>query len=280
MRKIDLHVHTACSDGTVTPAELVRLAKEAGLSAVAITDHDTEAGVREAEEAGRRLGIEVVPGIEISTKHLVAVHILGYYIDVAAPALREVLDFVIQDRDTRNRRLAEMMAADGLPVSYELMQSRFGPVIGRPHFAEILVELGLAESINDAFARFVNKGQRYYLPRTILPIERAVDIIVRSGGVAVLAHPFQYKKDDGELRELIEHCMEHGLRGLECRYCGYSREREEYLERLAGEYSLFRTGGSDFHGGHKPDNSLGGTGALDTPYEWLEELKTITRGVR
>ena len=266
MREIDLHIHTTGSDGTYTPREAVKLARDRGLKAMAVTDHDTVIGYPEAAAAGEELGIEVVPGIEISevvpgieisTKYGVAVHVLGYYIDPASPALRPVLDWVVADRDSRNRKMAELMAADGLPVTYEGMQERFGEVIGRPHFARVLVELGLAESINDAFARFVEKGQKYYMPRTIMPIDQAVEIIVNSGGVPVLAHPFQYKKNDEELRELIEHCMDHGLKGMECRYSGYGPEKVAYLEALAAEYGLVKTGGSDFHGDNKPHIQLG-----------------------
>ena len=274
MREIDLHVHTTASDGTCTPAEVAELAHKIGLKAIAITDHDTESGYFEAAEAGEKLGIEVVPGIEISTKYGVAVHILGYFIDPQSPELRPVLDWVINDRNDRNRKMAELMAADGLPFDYDEMRARFGESIGRPHFARMLYELGLAESVNDAFERYVEKGQKYYLPRTIIPIEMAVETICRSGGVAVLAHPFQYKKNDAELRELIEHCMAHGLRGMECRYSGYDAQQTACLEGLAEEYGLLKTGGSDFHGANKPTISLGaGKGELNVPYAWLGRLK-------
>lgn len=273
MKRIDLHVHTTASDGTASPAEAVRLAREAGLSAIAITDHDTVSGYAEAAEAGEKYGVEVVPGIEISTKYGRAVHILGYYIDPNSDKLAPVLEWVVHDRDERNRKMAELMAADGLPVSYEEMHRRFGAVIGRPHFAEVLVELGLARDIRDAFDRYVEKGQKYYLPRNFLSIERSIEIIREAGGVPVLAHPFQYKLDDAGLRELIGHCMESGLQGMECRYSGYSVEQSKYLGRLAEEYGLIKTGGSDFHGDNKKHISIGaGTGGLDVPYKYLEKL--------
>lgn len=276
MKKIDLHVHTSASDGTLSGREVAELAHSLGLSAIAISDHDTAAGYFEAAEAGKELGLEVVPGIEISTKYGRAVHILGYYIDPKAPSLEHVLNWIVNDRDTRNRKMAEMMAADGLPVSYEMMHQRYGEVIGRPHFASLLVELGLASSIQDAFDRYVEKGQKYYQPRTILPIERAVEIIVEAGGIPVLAHPFQYRMDDALLRELIEYCMSFGLRGMECRYSGYDEEQVAYLEALAGEYGLVKTGGSDFHGSNKPHIALGsGMGNLTVPYDFLEKLKEI-----
>lgn len=274
MKKIDLHVHTTASDGTASPAEAVKLAKEAGLAAIAITDHDTASGYAEAAEAGRVYGVEVVPGIEISTKYGRAVHILGYYIDPHSEKLAPVLDWVVRDRDERNRKMAERMAADGLPVRYEEMRRRFGEVIGRPHFAEVLVELGLARDVQDAFDRYVEKGRKYYLPRHFLSIERSIEIICEAGGVPVLAHPFQYRLDDAGLRELIEHCMESGLRGMECRYTGYSREQSGYLCRLAEEYGLIQTGGSDFHGENKKHISIGtGTGSLEVPYRYLEALR-------
>ena len=274
MKTIDLHVHTTASDGTCRPAEIVRLAAEAELAAVAITDHDTAEGYTEAAAAARETGLEVVPGIEISTRFFGAVHILGYYIDPLSPQLRPVLDWVVQDRDERNRKMAELMAADGLPVDYEQMHARFGAVVGRPHFAQLLVELGLAESVPDAFDRYVEKGRKYYVGRHFLSIERSIEIIHLAGGVPVLAHPFQYKLDDARLRELIEHCLESGLRGMECRYTGYDEEQVAYLLALAEEYGLLPTGGSDFHGANKPHIRLGrGLGALTVPYEYLAGLK-------
>ena len=277
MRQIDLHIHSTASDGTCTPAEIAALAARQGLTAVALTDHDTVLGYPALQDAAAALGLETVPGIEISTKYGGAVHILGYYIAPYPPALEPVLNWVVRDRDERNEKMCALMAADGLPVSYAEMKRRFGEVIGRPHFADILVELGLASSVRDAFDRYVEKGQRYYVPRTILPIERAIEIIRLSGGVPVLAHPFQYKRDDAGLRELIEYCMGQGLRGMECRYSGYSPEQSAYLEDLAEEYGLVKTGGSDFHGSNKPQIALGSgiKDNLSVPYEWLYQLKEL-----
>ena len=278
MKLIDLHTHTTASDGTLSPAELAEAAAGLGLAALAVTDHDTASGYPEAARAGERLGLEVVPGIEISTKYGGAVHILGYYINPRSEKLRPVLDWVVEDRDARNEKMAALMAADVLPVSYEAMQQRFGKVIGRPHFAELLVELGYARDMRDAFDRFVEKGRKYYLPRNFLSIERSIEIILQAGGVPVLAHPFQYKRDDAGLRALITHCMESGLLGMECRYSGYSPEQSAYLEKLAEEYGLVKTGGSDFHGGIKPSIALGrGRGSLSVPYEYLEKLKELAR---
>ncbi len=274
MKKIDLHIHTTASDGTFTPDGVVREAARLGLAAVAITDHDTAEGYRAAAAEGERLALEVVPGIEISTKFRAAVHILGYYIDTESPALGEVLDWMHRDREERNVKLCAMLREKGVDVDIERMHARFGELVGRPHFAEVMIEHGLARDMNDAFERLLNKNRPFFIPRQFLPIERSVEIIREAGGVPVLAHPFQYRLDDASLRELIEHCMDSGLEGIECRYSGYDGDMCAYLESLAAEYGLVRTGGSDFHGAIKPDIRLGeGRGELSVPYAFLEELR-------
>ena len=271
MREIDLHVHTTASDGTSTPREAVMRASRLGLRAMAVTDHDTISGHDEAIAAGNEYGVEIVPGIEVSTKYGVSVHILGYYLEKLVPVLAKM----VNDRDVRNEKIAALMAADGLPVNYAEMKARFGDAIGRPHFGRILVELGLAESVSDAFTRYLGRDKCYFVPRRTVDIESSVEAIVQSGGVPVLAHPFQYQKNDAELRELIERCMSHGLRGIECRYSGYDANQTAYLEKLADEYGLLKTGGSDYHGANKPQISLGTgiAGELDVPYTWLERLR-------
>ena len=275
MKRIDLHIHTTASDGTFTPEEVVREAARLGLGAVAITDHDTAAGYPAAAAEGERLGLEVVPGIEISTKFRAAVHILGYYIDVRSPALDEVLDWMHRDREERNVKLCAMLREKGVDVDIERMHERFGDLVGRPHFAEIMVENGMARDVNDAFERLLNKNRPFFIRRQFLSIERSIEIIRAAGGTAVLAHPFQYRLDDAGLRELIEHCLESGLEGIECRYSGYDADMCAYLESLAAEYGLLRTGGSDFHGAIKPDIRLGaGQGELDVPYAFLAELRS------
>lgn len=281
MKTIDLHIHTTASDGTESPAEAVRRARELGLGAIAITDHDTVSGCAEAVSEGQKLGLEVVPGVELSSRYGRTIHILGYFLRTNSPALTRVLDGVVAERDARNRKMAAMMAADGIPIDYEEMHRRFGPVIGRPNFGQILVELGRASSVQDAFDRFIEKGQRYYLPRKMISIERSVEVIREAGGVPVLAHPFQYRLEESALRQLIEHCMDHGLLGLECRYSLYDEEQSQYLLSLASEYGLIPTGGSDFHGSNKPQIALGtGKGDLAVPAAWLEPLRAMATSTR
>ena len=277
MREIDLHVHTTASDGTETPREVVQLAAAKGLRAIAITDHDTVLGCREAMDEGAKLGIEVVPGIEFGTKYGIAVHMLGYYMDLDSPVLSAMTRSIVEDRDTRNEKTVKLMQENGIDVTYAQLKERFGEVIGRPHFAHILMENGLAQSVPDAFDRLLGKGMKYHQYRHTLEIHEVIECIVNSGGVAVLAHPFQYKKNDAELRELIEHCMSFGLKGMECRYSGYNAEQVAYLEALAEEYGLIKTGGSDFHGENKPHIQIGSgiKDTLDVPYSWLETLKAV-----
>lgn len=273
---IDLHIHTTASDGTLSPAQVVRTAHELGLQAIAITDHDTVSGFGEAAAEGAELGLEVVPGLELSSRYGRIIHILGYYVRTESPILGRVLESIVGERDERNRKIAALMAADGLAADYGEMKRRFGPVIGRPHFGQLLVEQGKAESVPQAFARFLNKGQRYYLPRKMPSIERAVECIREAGGVPVLAHPYQYGLEEPALRQLIEHCMDHGLLGLECRYSSYSEEQSQALLSLAREYGLAPTGGSDFHGDSKPNIAIGsGEGSLAVPASWLPPLRNL-----
>ncbi len=281
MDRIDLHIHTTASDGSVSPAEIVRRAASIGLKAIAITDHDTTSGFDEALSVAEQNHIEVISGIEISTRFHSAVHILGYCVNTRQKDLCSELAYIVQERDYRNKKICELMQADGLPVSYDEMKARFGDVIGRPHFARLLVEMRMAADVQEAFKRYMNKGRCYYLPRNFLSIERSVEIIRLAGGVPVLAHPFQYRLNDEELRDLIEHCMQWGLGGIECYYSGYSESQSTYLTQLASEYHLTVTGGSDYHGTPKPQIQLGtGTGNLAVPYRLLHPLKLKAQIIR
>ena len=272
---IDLHIHTTASDGSFSPSEVVKLAASAGLSAIAVTDHDTVSGYSEAASEGLKYMLEIIPGVELSTRFHRAVHILGYCIDPAHPGLQAEIDGIISERDRRNEIICSMMREDGLPVYYDELKTRFGKVVGRPHFAKVLTELGYAEDVQDAFRRYLEVGQRYFQRRSFPSIERTLEVITSSGGIPVLAHPFQYRLDDTEMHDLIRHCIDYGLHGIECFYSGYSSMQNAYLIKLASEYSLLQTGGSDFHGLSKPQIQIGtGTGDLRVPYSLLETLKS------
>ena len=280
-KTVDLHIHTTASDGSCSPAEVVRMAHELGLSAVAITDHDTVSGCAEAAAAGQELGLEAVAGVELTSRYGKTIHILGYFVRTNSPALTRTLDGIAAERKARGRKMAAMMAADGIPIDYDELCRRFGPSPDLPQFGEALVELGKAESVQDACGRYLEKGQPYYLPRRTISIQRSVEVIREAGGVPVLAHPFQYKLDEPDLRQLIEHCMDHGLLGLECRYSLYDEEQSQYLLSLAKEYGLVPTGGSDFHGSNKPHISIGtGTGTLAVPESWLEPVRALATSTK
>ena len=275
-KTIDLHTHTSASDGTLSPSELISLASDTGLSAVAITDHDTVSGIAEATSEGEKCGIEVVPGIEFSTKYKGMVHLLGFYINPECPELLAELDNIVRDRDERNEKIVEIMRADGIDITYEQMKERFGDVIGRPHIATILVENGIAADTADAFARYVSKGMEYYVPRRTLPIERCFELIQQAGGLAILAHPFEYGYDPSLLDELILYCFSLGAVGLEVRHPSHTKEQMDFLEQQAEKYGFIKTGGSDFHGSIKPNNPLG---EPEIPYSWLEHLKIAAAGI-
>ena len=277
MRKlIDLHVHTTASDGSLSPSEAVMLAHELGLSAIAVCDHDTADGVKEAVSEGERLGVEVVPGIELSVDYRgYGVHILGYFIDPDSQALNKLLDWVVRERERRNGEIAAAMAADGLPVSMEYMHSRFpDAIVGRPHFAAVLVENGLVDSVAEGFKKYLSSGGRYYRKRQYIPMDMAFETLRLSGAKAVFAHPLQYRFSHEELLELTEKLVEEGIAGMECIYSTYTPEQSEYLKEIAGKYGLCITGGSDFHGSGKPHIQIGsGCGDMEVPCELLEKLK-------
>ena len=278
MRKIDLHIHTNASDGTDSPAAAVELASRLGLAAIGITDHDSVAGVPEAVAAGARLGVEVVPGIEVSSDYRDNnVHILGYFVDVQSPALRPVLDWVKNERDERNRKIAAMFAADGFDISLDILEQLYpNSVLGRPHFAEYLMHKGYTASVKEGFDRYLEVGRPYYLPKRRISVARAVEVIVAAGGVPVLAHPLQYGYPEKETLEMIEYAKALGVRALECYYSEHSPAQQAWMLRQAERYGLGVTGGSDYHGTRKTHITMGrGTGNMEIPYAVLEQLKAL-----
>lgn len=272
MDRIDLHVHTTASDGTRTPLECVSLAAMEGLKAIAITDHDTMAGIAEAGEAGVTLGVTIIPGIEISSDYRgKEVHILGYFLNENAPALQEYLSWVQDSRRTRNEKIAEKLRAKGFDVTLEALEAAHpGAVIGRPHFAQRLVELGAVSSVSEAFRRYLTKGRSCYVSREKIPFADGVKLIRKCGGVAVLAHPLQYGFGKSDLDALVKAGKDCGMTGLEIYYSGYTQNDIAKLFDLAEKYTLLPTGGSDFHGDNKPGISIGtGDGKLAVPAYFL-----------
>ena len=276
MRYIDLHAHSCASDGSDSPRALVEKAAAAGLAAIAVTDHDSVGGVTEAMEAGRELGVEVVPGIEVSSDYLDNnVHILGYFIDPDAPELRPVLDWVRVERDIRNEKIAEMLFAAGYDITMEDLRRTYpGAVLGRPHFCEYLANKGCIADVKEGFDTLLGPGKPFYLPKRRISIEKAVKVIRAAGGIPVLAHPVMYGYDREELGRLFDTVEALGIRHVEALYSENTPEEEAWLLSECERRGLGITGGSDYHGTRKPGLQPGtGYGSMFAGYDLLEGLK-------
>lgn len=280
MNYIDLHVHSTFSDGTVAPSELVKLAVKQGLSAFALTDHDTVRGLKEAMSTAadfQKQGVQIyiIPGVEMSAAFQGSdIHILGLNINPKDTALLHALEGAEEERHTRNRKMADKLAAAGLDIAYEDVQ-RLEPnaVITRAHFAKYLVEKGYVSSNKEAFSKYLHSKSPYYVSRNYLSPEEAILLIINAGGIPVLAHPLLYHLEEAKLRHLILHLKETGLKGLEAIYTCNSKNDEAFVRSLARQYGLLISGGSDFHGSNKPDISMGtGKGNLKIPFSLLKEL--------
>ena len=276
---IDLHIHTTESDGTLTPSQVVRYAKEKGLKAIAITDHDTIHGNEEAIKEGISAGVEVIPGVEISVDYSPGtMHMLGYFITTEDPILNEKLALLQDSRADRNPRIIEKLNKLGLSLTYdEVVQVSGGGQVGRPHMAQVLMKKGYTKSIKEAFDKYLGKGAPAYLDKFRLSAVEAITMITDAGGIPVLAHPFTlYCKSSDELDALVEKLVNQGLQGLEVYYSEHDERKTSSYKLLAKRYNLAITGGSDFHGKNMKGIDLGtGRGKLKIPYTALENLKTI-----
>ncbi len=249
---IDLHTHSSCSDGVLPPAQLLAAAQLAGLSTIALCDHDTVSGVEAAILAGGKLGVEVIPGVELSVcfKGYTDVHLLGYWIDIYAAELTERLDTFAFRRSNRNREIImavnqALQQEQKAPLTIEEVEALADGVMGRPHIARALLQRGYVSGMEDAFSRYLVPCD---VPKTYWPMEDALRTIQRVGGVAVLAHPTSITRDQQILTELITELNELGLDGVEV-YNTLAAEHEiMFLQSLANRLNLIPTGGSDFHG--------------------------------
>lgn len=276
MNAVDLHVHSNHSDGTNTTKELVDLACEKGLSAIALTDHDTTEGIDEILFYAKDKPLEIVPGIEFSTEYLGRdIHILGLYINPHKPAFREHIRFFQQSRDIRNRKMCDRLSELGIDITYETLCKEFeGAILTRAHYARYLLEHGYVKSLREAFERYVGDHCPAFVPREKITPEQAVSLILNCGGIPILAHPILYRFSDRVLETLVESLKIAGLVGIETIYSTYAPSEERYIRRIAARYQLLITGGSDYHGNNKPDISLGnGRGHLFVPEECLDRIK-------
>ncbi|HUK56280.1 MAG TPA: PHP domain-containing protein [Nitrospiria bacterium] len=281
-RWIDLHTHSTASDGSFTPVELIRYAATKRLRALALTDHDCVDGVDEAAAEGARLGIEVIPAVELSADHPDGtMHILGFFVDRRNEGFGGRLRRLQEARRERNPKIVQKLQALGLKITYdEVVAASGGGQVGRPHFAKVLIQKGYVSSTPEAFERYLKKGAPGYVEKFRFSPQDAIAAIHEAGGVAVLAHPFTLFKEPSPLLEpLLDTLSETGLDGMEVIYSTYSEEQSRYYRELAGKYRLLPSGGSDFHGAHKPGIDLGvGLGKLHVPFELLESLRKKARG--
>jgi hypothetical protein len=278
MSFIDLHVHSTASDGTLTPTEVVQEAARRNLSTIALTDHDTVDGIKEALAAAKTTDLTVIPGIEL-TCHMSGkeIHMLGYFLNYEDELFLSRLKKLRENRTNRNIRMLEAFQKDGFPITVEkLMHGHPDTVITRAHFARVLIEEGYASSKDVAFHKYLNEGKKYYIPRAHVHPQDAISYIRDAGGVAVLAHPYEYKLSNFHLLSLVDQLAKMGLSGIECYHSNNYPGQSAHLRELTRKYHLAATGGSDFHGSNKPDIQLGtGRGGLRIHDSLLEELRSF-----
>jgi predicted metal-dependent phosphoesterase TrpH len=262
--KVDLHLHTTASDGKFTPAEIVRLAREAGLVYIAICDHDSIDGVMPArEEAVKYPGLTVIGGVEINTDIPAGeLHILGYLCDLSNDELKTTLERLRSSRIERAKKMIHKLHKLGVDIDFERVQELAGTgSIGRPHIARAMQEKGYVNSFKDAFLRYISRGCPAYVERDKITPTEATRLILRAHGLPVMAHPLTFQNPE----KLIGQCQAVGLAGLEVYYGSYTQEQIHTLLQIAGRYGLICTGGSDFHGLDSLDELPLGT--VDVPLE-------------
>jgi 3',5'-nucleoside bisphosphate phosphatase len=281
MSSIDLHTHSTASDGTDAPAAVARIAKAAGLSAWALTDHDTIGGVAEAAAESVRLGIDFMPGIEISAEFPQpgTLHILGYGIDPESAVLRDMTRTLLEGRDNRNPRIITRLQALNVAITMEEVEREAGKdtnpgaVVGRPHIAAILVRKGYVATIKAAFDKYLAPGGLAYFDKERLAPRRALEMIVESGGLPVLAHPVQLRcQNDAQLETVLKNLVDMGLRGVEVIHSDHDAGHVRQYTSLAKKYRLLMTGGSDYHGAKKKDIQLGIANGRRVPREFFDAL--------
>ena len=257
---IDLHTHSTASDGTLSPRELILLAKKLQIAALSLTDHDTIDGLDEAQLYADKCGVKFIPGIEISCQYDPGpIHILGYWIDRDNADLKSVLGELIGFRNDRNVVIIEKLKDLGVDIDYSEVEAlAVDSVVGRPHFAEVIVKKGFARSIADAFNKYLGYGKAAYLPKKRLSIPQGIELLRSAGGFPVLAHPGQYSfPDPASFKTTMIELKQVGIAGLEVYYPTHSRKETRFFKSVAQELDLAITVGSDFHGEVKPEVQLG-----------------------
>lgn len=280
---VDLHVHSTESDGTLTPEELTVAVKEAGLAAFALTDHDTVSGVSKALSAANACGIELIPGIELSTQYIYGkgnknskeIHIVGLFIDSQNEMLLQKTAEFRECRDKRNEKMVEALQREGFAITMDaLVAENPDCVITRANIARFLYEHGMIKSRQEAFDKYIGDDGPCYVGRFKITPMDAVRLIRQAGGVAILAHPLLYHMSAQSLQQLIDDLKLAGLDGIEAIYSTYTPGEEDLVKKIAAQNGLLISGGSDFHGSNKPSIRLGtGKGQLYVPYSVLDEIR-------
>lgn len=272
---IDLHLHSTRSDGMSTPSELVRGAKQRGIQAIALTDHDTVDGCPELGRAADDLGLDVLYGVELSSRFSDgALHFLGYGVDIHSRVLKEHLQWLQQSRDARNEHTVAKLNQLGLRLRMDEVESAAaGGVIGRPHMGKALVNRGYVASVKDAFSLYLNRSRPAYVARRTLDPEACIELIHQAGGLAVAAHPFTVDLPDRKLLNLLKSLKDAGLDGLEVFYRYHDHKRRKQFSHWADRLGLLKTGGSDFHGAPSEIGLLGTLqDGLPIDGEWAQQF--------
>lgn len=258
MLLIDMHVHSTFSDGTLSPEQIVSLAKTRGISVLALTDHDTTAGLPSFKKACDEANLASLAGIELSAEAPFVLHILGYRIDHDAARLKGRLEYVRDGRDARNRIMCEKLQALGIDVKYEeVIAAAGGEVAARPHIARLIMRKGYVNSISEAFSKYIGDGAPAYAERVMLSPEECISLITDAGGVAVLAHPQKCRLNFNALEALVMRLKDAGLWGIEAIYGSTPPDLTYNYIKLAEKFGLYTTAGSDFHGGNRAGTELG-----------------------
>lgn len=278
MDRIDLHTHTTASDGTFSPNEIVEYAKQKGLKAIAVTDHDTIDGLDEVIKAGSIYNVEIVSGVEFAADYNgTEIHVLGYYIDYEDLNLQNKIKDIKLNRELRNINMIENLKKLGFDVTVEELYNISGSkdIVTRAHFAKLLLKKGYIQTIDEAFKKYISEGCPAYIPRNLMNSQQCIDLILKSKGIATLAHPTLYKMDMDEIDIMVKQLKGYGLQAVEAMYSLYSKEQEMDIKAIAQKYDLKITGGTDFHGKNKPNIDLGSgiDNNLCIPYEILENLR-------
>ena len=276
---IDLHCHSTYSDGTLSPKELVQLGKQQGLSALALTDHDTIHGLVPFFEQGVLQGLETITGVELGALwkhyHQPEIHIVGLGFHINSPILEKELHFMREQRELRNEHMAQKLTSMGLSITLEELKNlSHTQVITRAHFAKLLLKKGYISTMAEAFSKYISPGLPAYVPRVLFSPKNCIDLIHKSGGVAILAHPNLYNLSFEALTILCRELVDLGIDGIEIQYSSYSSSDKKNIRKLANTFHLLFSGGSDFHGENKPHIQLGtGKGNLLIPYTFWEDMQ-------